>query len=401
MDILFLSHCAPNPPDKGERIRAHHELLHFARKWRVHLACFARDAAEERGALDLRESCASVYVERISRRSALVRAGAQFALGDCLNAAFYRSSTMRRYVAGLARSAPISAVFAYSAVMAQYAPAGPPLLLDFVDVDSEKWFEYGRTRRGGLLYRMEARRLRNLEAHLARTAESVWASTENEAETLRAFVPDAPVCWMENGVEFGRFDARPHTLPGLDGRRFVVFVGSMDYFPNIEAASWFTRNVYPELRRRDPSIEFFVVGRNPTSDVQALAGMDGVVVTGATPDVRPYLASARAVVAPLTIARGVQNKVLEALAMGRQVFASEPVCRTFGSKLPAGIVRCASGRDFVQGVASACAAAAHRDRAIRESAQQRFSWETNLERMAAALESVADVARELTPGALA
>jgi sugar transferase (PEP-CTERM/EpsH1 system associated) len=273
--------------------------------------------------------------------------------------------------------------------MAPYAPASVPILLDMVDVDSEKWLQYARSRTPGFAYATEARRLRRLEAFWAIKAGLTVLTTENEAALLRRLAPEASIASMENGVDGEYFDgaSRPLT-PDERGHKFVAFVGSMDYPPNIEAALWFAERVLPELRRRDPSLEFFVIGRNPAKALLKAAKNGGMRITGGVPDIRPYLASARAIVTPLHLARGIQNKVLEALAMGRPVFASDAVCRTFGAALPAGVFRCAGEREFIENVSAACEREPARDDTIRAEACRRFSWPRNLESLAGHLDAL-------------
>jgi polysaccharide biosynthesis protein PslH len=174
----------------------------------------------------------------------------------------------------------------------------------------------------------------------------------------------------------------------LAGRHFVAFVGTMDYHPNIEAACWFARCVFPELRRRDPSLEFFIVGRNPSSEISSLESLRGVYATGSVPDIRPFLGSARAIVVPLRVARGIQNKVLEALAMGRPVFATPEVCQTFGPSQPAGVVCCASEQEFVDLVSAACRIEPQCDFSIRAETCRRFSWARTGEVLAEQLDHV-------------
>jgi len=374
-DLLFLSHCVPAPPDKGEKIRAYHEIQQLASCYRIHLVCFARSQSEVRVAQELSNVCASVYAEQFSPRWSLARAAARFALGDGLNTAFYNSPKMRRYVASLAGRVPFGGAIAFSVVMAPYAPPGVPLLLDMMDVDSEKWFQYAQSRRPGALFRLEARRLRRLETLWAESAQSVALTTQNEEQLLKTFAPAAATFSIENGVDSAFFDGQAHQLPpGLADRRFVAFVGTMDYHPNIEAASWFARSIFPQLRLKDPALEFFIVGRNPSAEISRLTRLPGVHSTGSVPDIRPYLASARAIVVPLRVARGIQNKVLEALAMGRPVYTTPEVCKTFGSALPAGLVCCASEQEFVERVSAACPVEPHCDPSIREDASGRFSW---------------------------
>ena len=140
------------------------------------------------------------------------------------------------------------------------------------------------------------------------------------------------------------------------------------------------------VQQREPGMRFLVVGRNPSREVVRLSRRPGVTVTGTVPDVRPYVAGARAVVVPLRIARGVQNKVLEALAMGKVVLATPEVCRTFG-QLPVGLVRCDSPSGFVEAVCAGSESLPAPEE-IRAAACRRFSWERSLGRITDALRSV-------------
>ncbi len=186
---------------------------------------------------------------------------------------------------------------------------------------------------------------------------------------------------MENGVDADYFDpSRCPADPRLAARRYLLFCGQLDYFPNAQGIAEFARRVFPALRRRDPELELIIVGRNPSPRVLALASLDGVEVAGTVDDVRPYYRHALATVAPLKIARGIQNKVLESLAMDRPVLASPEVCRTLGAELPRGVVCCRSADDF---------ALLPQTAGIRREAMKRFSWSDNLrvlERAVARLE---------------
>jgi polysaccharide biosynthesis protein PslH len=380
--ILFLSHCVPNPPDKGEKIRAYYELQALCEQYQMHLVCFARSEREMADARALSEACASVHSELFTSSKALLTAGIKFTLGACLNKEYYNSGRLQQYVLELARRVPLQAAFVYTAVMSPYVPEGIPHLLDMVDVDSEKWFEYGRIRRPGTAYKLEGHRMQRFEAACANKSKATIVTTENEAALLRRIVPDAAIGAIENGVDSQYFDGGFRSLPDYNQRRFVVFVGTMDYHPNVDGVSRFADEVFPELRRRIPNLEFVIVGRNPTRRVKQLGHRQGIHITGAVSDVRPYLSQACAVVAPLALARGIQNKVLEALVMGRRVFASEAVCRTFGSYLPRGIVECASTERFVEQIEHAAREIPMCDAAIREAAVGRFSWPRNMRHIA-------------------
>ena len=357
MDILFLSHCVPNPPDKGEKIRAYHELVQLAASYRVHLACFARNSSEMAHANELRGRCASVYVEPLATRTGFARSALNYVAGGSLVGSYYGSRRLGQYVKSLS-SRPLAAALVYSSVMSQYAPPEIPVILDMVDVDSEKWMQYGRMRRMGVLYHTEGRRLRRIEADAASKAARTLLSTRNEARLLESIAPGAHVRSMENGVDFDYFDPSAPCRPLDLRKRFVVFVGAMDYYPNADAACWFAAEVFPEIRRRQKDMELLIVGRNPTPAVRRLDAQPGIMVTGAVDDVRPYVNAAETVIAPLRIARGIQNKVLEALAMGKRTAGIRGGLRCIrratsagsfpvplGRGLP-GILRAEAGRSF-------------------------------------------------------
>lgn len=385
IEILFLSHCVPNPPDKGERIRAFHLLRLLADQYGVHLFCFARTSEEMEHAQALTDCCRSVYVELLPPKSALITAAAEFVRGKSLVNSFYASRRMRQQIESKC-TGPVAATVAFSSAMAQYAPAHIPLLLDMVDVDSEKWFDYARMRQPAFLYRMEARRFRRIETDMAHVAQCTFFATDREQELFRSFAPDVPSHAMENGVDFAYFDPAAVIPSGeLQNRRPIVFVGAMDYYPNVDAVTWFSGEVFSRLREADPDLEFFIVGRNPSDSVRALGNQPGVLVTGDVPDVRPFIAAAQVCIAPLRIARGIQNKVLEALAMGKHVCASAAVCETFGPQLPVGVSRCDTSQAYMDALKIPCIAAGSE---IRLAAQRRFCWRTNLQIFAQHLDGV-------------
>jgi polysaccharide biosynthesis protein PslH len=210
--------------------------------------------------------------------------------------------------------------------MAQYVLDLPQLrcFVDFVDMDSAKWGDYALKRRWPVsaFYKREARRLLAYERDVAARAEVSIFVTDEEARLLRKEAPDcaARVVAIRNGVDSEYFSpSRQFESPFAPGERPIVFTGAMDYWPNVDAVVWFAREVLPKVRRRDASVRFYVVGMNPDSSVRALASDPAAIVTGRVDDVRPYLQHARVVVAPLRVARGIQNKVLEAMAMDKPV----------------------------------------------------------------------------------
>lgn len=388
-EILFISHCVPNPPDKGDRIRAYHQLAWLAGRFRIHLVCFARSEAERRYALELRDRCASVHAEPLYSKRALLRSAVLFAGGRSLTTSYYHAPAAQAHIRELVRSRPLSATFCYSSAVAPLAPEEFPLVLDFVDMDSEKWLHYGRMRWPGWAYRLEGYRLRNLERRWALRSHQCYVSTEQELNLLRRAAPESKADAVENGVDFDYFDpARTYFNTQTPGRNFLVFTGVMNYYPNAQGIISFATRIFPELRRAVPGLELFVVGRNPTRAVRELQSEPGVTVTGAVPDVRPYLAGASGVVVPLEIARGIQNKVLEALAMGKSAYCSPAVRATFGPAAPEGVVLCANTEDYLKAILSRPSTIPGWQPKIRESAQHRFCWTRNLSRMTSAFEAL-------------
>lgn len=386
--VVFLSHCVPNPPDKGEKIRAHYELEYLAARHPVHLLCFARHEHEMEAALALRDRCISVYVELL-RPAALAAATARFCFGRSVTESFYYSRSMKDRALEISQSAACSVVF--SSAMAQYAPRRKPMVLDMVDVDSEKWAAYSKCRFPGYAYGLEAKRLRNVERAAAARASRTILVTSQEEAALLAVAPGSSTQVLENGVDTRYFDPALMSPDMVPSGNYCVFVGAMDYYPNIDAAEYFARIVMPALLASDPSLEFWIVGRNPVQRVKELSELPYVRVIGTTPDVRPYIAGSRAVVAPLAIARGIQNKVIEALAMGKPVLASAAVVATFGSELPPGVIRCAFPAEYVQKLPGAVEPAfATR---IRTAASARFSWTMNLRVLDDAVEQATAASR--------
>lgn len=334
--LLFLTHRLPYPPDKGDRIRSWHMLEHLARSWEVDLGCLSDDPADAAHLPLLREHCAEVRCEPIAgglraaaRTLWRARPGLPLTLG------WFHAQGLQDWVTAQLATGRHDAVFVYSSAMAPYVmradmPGRPRMVLDLVDVDSEKWLAYAAAARSPRhqVWAREARTLLAFERRAARLFDRTLLVSEAECARFLTLAPEAEgrAGWVDNGVDLDVFDPRlPHANPYAPGAPPIVFTGTMDYLPNIEAVTDFARDVLPRLRAAPgPAPEFHIVGSRPTPEVRALAVLPGVHVTGRVPDTRPYIAHAAAAVAPLRVARGIQNKVLEAMAMARPVIASTP-----------------------------------------------------------------------------
>lgn len=326
-EILFLAHRIPFPPDRGDKIRSWHVLKHLAGLARVHLACFADDSSDAahvdglRRALGDRLGKVHVEVRRTSRAIAAARA---FASGKPLSLTLFDSPRMRDFVAERLGDPRIGAAYAFSGQMAQFIPneARQRFVMDFVDMDSAKFEAYADA--GGLLapiHSREARTLAAFERQVAERADVCLFVSEAEAALFRDRSAAPNVHAIANGIDSRHF-APDAAFPRLTAAErgqgpVLLFTGQMDYRPNVDAVRWFAAEVLPRL----PRARFVIAGRNPLAEVKALAS-DRITLTGAVRDMRSWLAAADVVVAPLRIARGIQNKVLEAMAMARPVVAS-------------------------------------------------------------------------------
>ncbi|MCS6921853.1 MAG: TIGR03087 family PEP-CTERM/XrtA system glycosyltransferase [Elioraea sp.] len=336
--LLLLAHRIPYPPDKGEKIRAFHILEHLAARFAVELGCLVDDPADLRHLPALAGRVAALEAHRApGGLRAYLRALRHLRPGVPLTRGWFHNAALAAWVRQGLAAGRYDAVFVYSSAMAPYVmgaprvPAGQVRVLDLVDVDSQKFAAYAASPQGplgGLMARVHAREARTLLA-LERAAAAAFDRTflvsEEEASLFRRLAPEVSdkVEAMGNGVDLARFDPtgtypNPFEHPGPH----IVFTGAMGYRPNIEAVTWFAEAVLPLLAAHPPAPAFHIVGANPAPAVRALAARPNVFVTGTVPDVRPYLARADVAVAPLLTARGIQNKVLEAMAMAVPVVAT-------------------------------------------------------------------------------
>jgi sugar transferase (PEP-CTERM/EpsH1 system associated) len=321
-DVLFLAHRVPYPPDKGDRIRSYQLLRWLSRRATVHLACLADEPVDASVREVLARTAARVEFVPVGR-SRWARALASLALGGTASEGAFASRALANVLTGWGRETCFHAAVASASSLVPYlrlpALRRTPAVVDLVDVDSQKWLDYAAASGWprSWLYRLEGRRLRRVEQGLPNWTHGVLLSSETEKALYRRFAAGGQVVALNNGVDLDYFRPLP---PAAEPR--CVFVGALDYRPNVDAVCWFCEEAWPEIRRRRPEATLALVGRQPTAAVSALGAIDGVEVVGQVPDVRPHVGRAAVVVAPLRIARGVQNKVLEALAMAKATVAS-------------------------------------------------------------------------------
>jgi sugar transferase (PEP-CTERM/EpsH1 system associated) len=300
---------------------------HLSRKATVHLACLADEPFEAAAVRALEAFCKKVAVVRLPRYSRWLRALGSIALTGTITEGAFRSAELRTTLRGWARQTHYHATLASASSMAPYLRLPElrevPAVVDLVDVDSQKWLDYAAGHRGPLawLYRTEGVRLRRLEQSLSAWARALTLVSDAEVDLCRTFCPASAVRVATNGVDLDYYQPTPAAVEPS-----CVFVGALDYWPNVDGVCWFCTEVWPQVRQQRPKARLYLVGRKPAPAVRRLGCQPGVELIGQVPDIRPWLARAAVAVAPLRIARGVQNKVLEALAMGKATVIS-PSCR--------------------------------------------------------------------------
>ncbi len=408
--LLFLAHRIPYPPNKGDKIRSYHLLRYLAGRHRVYLGAFVDDPEDMQHREYLEMMCAGTCLLPLDPLLARVRSLRGLFSGEALTVPYYADRRMREWVDGVVGDGAVDRALIFSSAMAQYVLGKSARRLvrvaDYVDVDSDKWRQYGESRRWPMswLYRREGRRLLGFERAAAACFDQVIFVSAAEAGLFQGLAPEVAdrVSAVENGVdtEYFRSDV-PVDNPYSPTERALVFTGAMNYWANVDAVQWFAATVLPLVREQVPECRFYIVGSRPADAVRRLAKLPGVVVTGAVPDVRPWLAHAAAAVAPLRIARGVQNKVLEAMAMHRVVILTPQAMD--------GLADCAVLRRWLAETPHELAA--HAIRLLRDGdhgdgdeaaawVREHYDWDRNLSRLAA-LFATSSAAAAVSPDAAA
>lgn len=392
LPLLFLCHRIPYPPNKGDKIRAFHLLRHLSRHFDIYLASFVDDAADWDGVPELEKICRKVYLRPLNPRTAKLRSLRGLLSGEALSLPYYADSDLQQWVAQSCQTYNIRHALLYSSTMAQFLPADAERfqrkVIDFVDIDSDKWRQYADKKPWPLswLYNREARLLLKCEQQLSASFDASLFVSSTEAALFQQLSPATAhkIGFYNNGVDHHYFDPQSTTDAPLENPfpadcQTLVFTGAMDYWPNVDAVIWFAHEVLPTLRQQHPMLTFYIVGSKPASQVQQLARLPGVTVTGRVPDVRPYLKYALAAVAPMRVARGIQNKVLEAMAMALPVLVSAKGLEGIDAQHGEHILLADSVDDYMRGINGILAGHHHELGALaRAKVQQQFDWDQTL-----------------------
>ena len=328
--LLFLVHRIPFPPNKGDKIRSYHLLQFLAEHYRIYLAAFIDDPEDEQYRDKVSEYCVKSCLESLNPKLAKIKSLTGLISHKALSIPYYYSSSMQQWINEVVAQQQIKKVLIFSSPMAQFVEHLPDnifKIMDFVDIDSDKWKQYCKTYKGIMswVYAREARLLFKYEKQIAQQFNASLFVSQQEAQLFKKLYPavSEKVFGISNGVDTEYFSSsKAFVSPYKNDQKVLVFTGAMDYWANCDAVIWFAKKIFPVLYQKDQSYRFYIVGSRPTEAVKLLGAIPGVMVTGRVEDVRPYIQYAQLAVAPLRIARGIQNKVLEAMSMGKAVVAT-------------------------------------------------------------------------------
>ncbi len=425
MKILYLAHRIPYPPDKGDKIRSYNEIRYLSRSHDVDLVCLVDDPGDFRHEASLQKLCRRVAPVPLNTKAALLRGALWLAKGKPLSVGYFYSRRMQRIIDQWLAETAYGSVICFSSSMAEYlfrskaiAPAVGKiqegasrniadgrlcLIMDFCDVDSDKWAQYASEAPfpKSLIYSLEHRRLTDYERLVAERFDCSVFVSNNEAELFKALNPGlSNIRVVPNGVDHEYFDpssalAQPevHSKESArpdcgDYNPVLLFTGAMDYHANVDGVIWFARNVLPRIQAEISGVRFYIVGRNPHREVLSLSGNDSVCVTGYVEDIRAWYKIADVCVVPLRLARGVQNKVLEAMAMAKPTVATSKSMEGIDAAPGKHVLVEDSADGFARAVLSLLKeedAGMQLGQSARRHVQQAYDWNSQMRQLEAVL----------------
>lgn len=393
--LLYLVHRIPFPPNKGDKIRSYNLLKALARDHEVLLGGFIDDPEDLAHVGAVEALCADHFFQSISPRTHKIKSLAGLLTGSPLTITFYRSARFQAWVDRVLKDG-VDGIVVFSSAMARFIRWEDvkrlPIWMDFVDLDSDKWRQYAHSKSGpeAWIYGREARTLETFERTVATKATTSSFVTDAEVALFQQQNPSvtSPVVAVPNGVDLEFFHPSFEPMESGPGNE-IVFTGAMDYWANVDAVAWFVEHVLPRVQDAVPNATFTIVGSKPAPEVLALQAKQGVSVTGFVEDVRGYVSRALLCVAPMRIARGVQNKVLEAMSMGKAVVATTAGYEGIKAQPGTDLLVRDDPQDFANSVISLLKDAqlrAQLGKCARSAMEQAYDWD-------AALKPISDFAQ--------
>lgn len=384
MRIFYICQRVPFPPDRGDKVTTFNEVRYLAGANEVHVFCLADGRADLENVNGLKEIVASVTAVPVNALRSKLRTFAALFGRTPLSVEAFNEPRLHAEIKARHAALKPDVMLTHSSNVGQYSAHFPdtPRIMHFADLDSLKWEQYAKRSAFPLsaIYALEHRRLLRYEREIARTFSHSLVITEAELRDFRRLIPDVPVGVVGNGVDVEYF--RPGGATKKTG--CMIFTGVMDYFPNIDAVQWFCAEILPLVQAEVANARLVICGSRPAASVRRLARLSGVTVTGRVPDTRPYLDAAEVSIAPLRMARGLQNKVLEALSMGLPVVSSVATWKGTCLGLGEGILAADDAREFAQHIIRLLKDAQYRadmGRKARASVEANYSWKAQLQRL--------------------
>jgi sugar transferase (PEP-CTERM/EpsH1 system associated) len=384
-----LTQRIPYPPNKGDKIRSFNEIKYLSKKHSIYLGTILDHPSDEQHVSSLRQYCKEVYAIYFNKRLRLVKSVVQDKPFSVCN--FYHAS-LQEFVDRTLTTKKIDAVICFSSSMAEYVfnaqqykknhLNGARLIMDYIDLDSDKWSQYATYSKFPLkqIYQLEQKRLFEYEVKINQAFDESIFVAQQEVATFKQYYPRANgVLTIPNGLDIGYFT--PKLERRSNPRPILVFTGVMDYFANEDGVIWFCRNILEKIRKQFPGVQFYIVGMRPTKAVRNLANIAGVTVTGYSNDIREYYWKADICVVPLRIARGLQNKVLEAMATGNAVVATSNASKGIVCENNQNIVIADDAESFAERVIELLKDRERREEIARNAIaniHHNYCWEENL-----------------------
>jgi sugar transferase (PEP-CTERM/EpsH1 system associated) len=391
MNILYLCHRFPYPPKRGGKIRPFNMIRHLhAAGHKVTVCSLARSAAEAEEGAGIAPHCTAFHMGHVQEPLQFARMIVRLPLVTPSSMGYFYSPELAAKVKQLLASQTWDLIFVHCSSVAQYVAhvTDVPKILDFGDMDSQKWLEYAHYKPFPLSlgYTLEGSKMLWAEKRLARRFSLCTATTRAEWETLDGYGTGVATNWFPNGVDAGFFSP----TDGLYDADTISFIGRMDYYPNQECMQRFCDQVWPLLQAQRPQMKLLIVGADPSPAMKALGTRPGVTVTGSVPDVRPYIRGSALMVAPLAIARGTQNKILEAMAMGVPVVTSRVAAGGVDAEADTHLLVADTPQEICAAVLRITGNATERQRLAQSGRERMLShhdWSRSMQRLDAIIES--------------
>lgn len=384
MKIFYLCHRFPFPPKRGGKIRPFNMISHFAQKHDVTVASIVRSEEEAEEGKGLAEHCEKYIMQHIPTAAANWNMITRLPTLTPSSLAYFYSSEFARKIQAELDAGQYDLIFVHCAFVAPYVAnvRGPVKILDFGDMDSQKWLTYGKVRSFPLSwgYYLDGFKLLRVEKQLAAQFDMCTCTTRAELDTLRSYNTGTKSDWFPNGVDHQYFSPTHEDYVANS----ICFIGRMDYYPNQECMFDFCNKVLPEVRKEIPDVTLTIIGANPSPAVKKLEQLQGVTVTGSVPDVRPYVLKSAVNIAPLNIARGTQNKILESLSMGVPVVASATAAGGVDAVPGEHFLTASTPEEYVSSIVRLLRDPAERARfssAGRERMLSNHDWQRSMDRM--------------------